>query len=195
MKLERWHQQIKYEESGGTIMKRLDKSISIIMNSVAKKLLSRIMSSERGKLTHRMALIRKRQSTKMAEGYSFVQLNETSYVITKEVGPSIFTYNVEKTNTTCCCNIKCDQCSVCIHSMSCTCIDYCVKFVICKHIHYICLNAEKCIEFEETENSEEDALVIDINNHKEKQIYERESILPSVQYQDEDLNMKKGILL
>ncbi|KAF8769946.1 hypothetical protein HNY73_017532 [Argiope bruennichi] len=133
MKLERWHRQIKYEESGGIVMKRLDKSIAVITNAIAKKLLARVISIERGKLTHKMISIRKRHasSIEMKEDiYSSIQLNENTFIITKTIGESIFTYSVEKINATECCPIKCDQCNVCIHSMSCTCIDYSKKFLI-----------------------------------------------------------------
>lgn len=39
MKLERWHRQLKYEEAGGTVIKRLDKSIQIVLKAVKKNLL------------------------------------------------------------------------------------------------------------------------------------------------------------
>ncbi|GBN83500.1 hypothetical protein AVEN_239908-1 [Araneus ventricosus] len=166
------------------------------MNAVAKKLLSRIISMERGKLTHRVALIRKRHTTsnEMKENYSFVKMDENTYVVTKKVGPSLFTYNVEKTNFTCCCSIKCNQYSVCIHSMSCTCIDYSVKFIICKHIHYVCLNSEKLNECKQnSENANEDNnLIIDIDEKKEKQSREKEAIIPSLQKHNEDLDMRKS---
>lgn len=63
-----------YEESGGTVIKRLDKSISLITNAIAKKLLGRIIAIERGKFTHRVALIRKRHdsSLKMDSNYDLV---------------------------------------------------------------------------------------------------------------------------
>ncbi|KFM77869.1 hypothetical protein X975_24101, partial [Stegodyphus mimosarum] len=73
MKIERWHRQLKYEEAGGTIIKRLDRSIAIITNAIAKKLLSRMISLERGKLTSRIMLIRKRHrnSLEMKNEYYF----------------------------------------------------------------------------------------------------------------------------
>ncbi|KAF8763408.1 hypothetical protein HNY73_021596 [Argiope bruennichi] len=51
------------------------------------------------------------------------------------------------------------------------------------------------IKKQKTENSQEDHLVIDVNNSKEKQAFEKEAILPSLQKQDEDVNLKKDILL
>ena len=82
MKLEQWHKQLKHEEAGGTKIKRLDKALNIVMNSCTKRLLGRLISIERGKLTKRVQLIRQRHSTKMDENiYSIIQLDENKYVI------------------------------------------------------------------------------------------------------------------
>ncbi|GFS34380.1 uncharacterized protein TNIN_406041 [Trichonephila inaurata madagascariensis] len=61
MKLEQWHRQLKYEEAEGKVMKRLDKTISLLLAAIAKNLLSCVSSIERGKLTSRVALILKTQ--------------------------------------------------------------------------------------------------------------------------------------
>ncbi|GFY74776.1 uncharacterized protein TNIN_439101 [Trichonephila inaurata madagascariensis] len=138
MKLERWHCQLKYEEAGGTIMKRLDKTISLLLAAIAKKLLSRVISIERGKLTSRVALIRKRHkgSEEMDSKYDYIQCDE-KHIVTKSEGSSIFTYDILEGNRSCRCPIRCEECNICIHSFSCTCVDYCIRFVICKHIHFI----------------------------------------------------------
>lgn len=139
MKLERWHRQLKFEEAGGTVMKRLDKAINIVNNAVAKKLLSRVISMERGKLTSRVALIRKKNklSLEMDEEYNVTECND-KYIVSKIENSSMITYDVENLKRACNCGIKCDECNICIHSFSCTCIVYAVQFVICKHIHYAC---------------------------------------------------------
>ncbi|GFS76125.1 uncharacterized protein NPIL_367091 [Nephila pilipes] len=85
MKLERWHRQIKYEEAGGTVMKRMDKTISLILKAIAKKLLSRIISIERRKLTPRVALIRKRHKTSLEWGVNMEsRVGETSVETRRE---------------------------------------------------------------------------------------------------------------
>ena len=40
-------------------------------------------------------------------------------------------------NTQCDCSLKCDDCDACINQYSCTCIDYLVKWNMCKHIHFM----------------------------------------------------------
>ncbi|GFT68512.1 uncharacterized protein NPIL_479411 [Nephila pilipes] len=104
MKLERWHCQIKYEEAGGTVMKRMDKTISLISKAIEKKLLSRIIGIE---LTPRIALIRKRHKTslKMRDEYRYIQCIE-KHIVTKTQGESIFIYGIEKVVKTCQCTIR-----------------------------------------------------------------------------------------
>ena len=108
------------------------------MKTCTKRLLGRLISIERGKLTKRMQLIRQRHSTKMDENiYSIIQLDENKYVITKIVGKSeIQSYDVHLDDINCQCEIECIDCNICIHTLTCTCIDYNIRFVLCKHIHY-----------------------------------------------------------
>ncbi|GFY15027.1 uncharacterized protein TNCV_4492801 [Trichonephila clavipes] len=51
MNLERWHRLLKYEEGNGKTIKRLDKSLSMVLNAISKKL-----TMERGKLTYKILL-------------------------------------------------------------------------------------------------------------------------------------------
>nr|XP_042899402.1 uncharacterized protein LOC122269597 [Parasteatoda tepidariorum] len=50
-KVERWHREIKYEEGEGKVIKRLDKSISTVLNAINRKIIGRFMSMERIRLT------------------------------------------------------------------------------------------------------------------------------------------------
>nr|CAI5820563.1 unnamed protein product [Callosobruchus analis] len=38
-----------------------------------------------------------------------------------------------------CCFIKCNFCNICIHRYKCTCMDFLIRSIICKHIHYFVL--------------------------------------------------------
>ncbi|KFM69083.1 hypothetical protein X975_14697, partial [Stegodyphus mimosarum] len=201
MKIERWHRQLKYEEAGGTIIKRLDRSIAIITNAIAKKLLSRMISLERGKLTSRIMLIRKRHknSLEMKNEYYFFDIGN-KYTVTKTVQSTVYTYEVEKVNDSCSCPIRCDECNICIHSMSCKCIDFSIRFVICKHIHYVCTKLKQA----SIENPHEqintiatlheqfsgDNLIID----EERNETERNIIVPYLQKNQSLENKKTGLL-
>ncbi|GFS41777.1 uncharacterized protein TNIN_192071 [Trichonephila inaurata madagascariensis] len=106
MKLERWRRQLKHE-AGGTVMKRLDKTISLLLAAIVKKLLSRVISIERGKLTCRVALFRKRHkgSEEMDNKHDYIQCDEKR-IVTKSEGSSIFTYDILEGNRSCRCPIR-----------------------------------------------------------------------------------------
>lgn len=56
--------------------------------------------------------------------------------------PKNNTYHcVEKQNVNCC-SIKCSFCHICIHSYKCSCVDFLIRTVICKHIHYIAMQGD-----------------------------------------------------
>ena len=38
----------------------------------------------------------------------------------------------------CDCKLICTGCGSCIHQFSCTCVDSCIKWNMCKHIHLVC---------------------------------------------------------
>ena len=196
MKLERWHRQLKYEESGGTVVKRLDKAITTVTNAIAKKLLSRLISMERGKLTARVALIRKRHRSclEMNENYSIVE-NGNKFVVMKSIGSSLITYDVEKTDENCSCPIKCDDCGVCIHNMTCSCVDYCVGFVICKHIHFVCKNDNNVSTEAVTDHPvEENNLIVELNESKARKELEKDIIVPQLISKSNDDSKKNRVL-
>lgn len=186
MKLERWHRQLKFEEAGGTVMKRLDKAIYIVNNAVAKKLLSRVINMERGKLTSRVALIRKKHklSLEMEEEYDVIECND-KYIVSKIENSSVITYDVQKSKEVCNCRIKCDECNICIHSFSCTCVVYAIQFVICKHIHYVIkkLSLNSPILESNEHEMDSESLIIDTDEQKERQMFEKDIIVSALQKQ------------
>lgn len=189
MKLERWHRQLKYEETGGTVMKRLDKAIHVVLKAVTKKLLGRITAIERGKLTHRVRLIRKRHliSQGLDENvYSVYKVKEHQWAVAKVEGSSIFTYDIGIGNKDCQCGIMCSHCGICIHAVTCTCIDYNIRYVICKHIHFFCKKVNLSSEtnvVSMSSNAADDSegdLVIAVDEHKEQQSVEKSAIINQV---------------
>ncbi|GFQ84910.1 hypothetical protein TNCT_569501 [Trichonephila clavata] len=75
-------------------MKRLDKNNLITLAAIVKKL-SPVISIECGKLTSRVALIRKRHkgSEETGDKYDYVQYDE-KHIVAKSEGSSIFTYDI-----------------------------------------------------------------------------------------------------
>ncbi|XP_055927991.1 uncharacterized protein LOC129959193 [Argiope bruennichi] len=205
MKLERWHRQLKYEETGGTIMKRLDKSIHAVLKAVTKKLLGRIISIERGKLTHRVSLIRKRHLVAQnldEKMYSVYEVKEHQWTVAKVEGSSIFTYDISIGNRDCKCDIICSHCGICIHTLTCTCVDYNIRYVICKHIHFFCKTVNFSIKTDaasicsNADDANEGELAIAINEHKELQSFEKSAIVNQLQRKSRtDISAQKASLV
>lgn len=169
---------MKYEEAGGKLIKRLDRSISIVQSAVTKKLIGRVIAVERSKLTSRMAEIRKRHdaSKQLFSGqvteleplkHWTVQSSHTSDVYVK-------IYNVLFLGN-CDCSIRCSDCRICIHELGCECYDYAVRYMICKHIHLVCTH------FSVKENNihpisyADEANSVDTRSHEQKLI-ERKAV-------------------
>ncbi|GFT68179.1 uncharacterized protein TNCV_373141 [Trichonephila clavipes] len=157
-------------------MKRLDKSLSMVLNAISKKLTSRIITMERGKLTSETSTIRTwhQKSCSEMENYSAEQLEPAKWIVRKSIGNAIYTYEINKVND-CDCPIRCVTCNICIHSgdFNCNCVDYAVKFTICKHIHYICQKFPYTVE----NVSNETTLTIDENSNHLRREKERDAIL------------------
>ena len=52
------------------------------------------------------------------------------------------TYTVKLTEEECgaYCVVKCVDCNICLHKYTCTCYDFLLHCVMCKHIHLVCKN-------------------------------------------------------
>ncbi|XP_035212514.1 uncharacterized protein LOC118186517 isoform X1 [Stegodyphus dumicola] len=133
---EAFHEIIRCIYVDGKKNHRLDNYLKALLKLTRDKLFDRRSISLKKKPTqikHDMQeshakgrLIAKNKVTYVSEGSYRVasehQLNY-SYIVTKE--------NVDHLT----CDLTCTACKICIHMYSCTCIDYLVKFTICKHIH------------------------------------------------------------
>ncbi|GFS64294.1 uncharacterized protein TNCV_3946081 [Trichonephila clavipes] len=119
MKLERWHRELKYEEGGGKALRRLDKSLSLVLRTISKKLMGRMISMERGKLTAKISTNRMRHETscKEMQAYTAEELQPTKWIIYKTVANGINTYEVNKVKD-CDCPIRCHKCQICIHPLT-----------------------------------------------------------------------------
>nr|XP_042897932.1 uncharacterized protein LOC107450172 [Parasteatoda tepidariorum] len=140
MKLERWHRLLKYEEGAGRVIKRLDKSLSMVLSAIRAKLFGRLISLERHKLTARVLDIRSRHDKikVMNDKYSVLELDKAcSWVVSKPHGNLIVTYDVNKVDVRCKCQLRCDACNICVHQFKCSCVDNCIRFNMCKHIHFV----------------------------------------------------------
>ncbi|XP_065224343.1 uncharacterized protein LOC135848371 [Planococcus citri] len=136
MHLESLHKTWKYVYLEGKKVKRLDKTISILMRFIRDRLFDQVILFHKGKLTKKIQDLRRRHRTASGNPTNLITFddNDQRWIISsKEI------YYVEKNSTLCECKLICTLCNACIHQYSCTCIDYCIKWNMCKHIHGVCM--------------------------------------------------------
>ncbi|KAJ8909269.1 hypothetical protein NQ315_017551, partial [Exocentrus adspersus] len=104
-------------------VRRLDKAICAILKFIRDKLFDRIIVLNKGKITSKLRDIRHRHKTSLKLNPDLVIQSEEG--IGKLVNPD------------CKCQLTCEECNVCLHKYSCSCIDSSIKWVICKHIHLL----------------------------------------------------------
>lgn len=136
MHIERMHRTIKHLYLNGKYVKRLDKAISAILKFVRDKIFERLIVVHKGKVCTKISDLRQRHKTS--------EMLDISKVVAIDVGwmvPSVSNneiYIVEEMQSQCTCKLKCDECGVCIHRYTCTCLDCSIKWNMCKHVHLVC---------------------------------------------------------
>jgi len=140
MHLESMHKTIKYHYLNGCKIGRLDKSIMTIRRFTRDKKVERMIKLTKGKSTTRIQEIKKRHATNISLNLKITKNDANSWNVDSEHTPSK-SYVVKQINEEICCVI-CSTCKICIHTFECTCLDYSIKSIICKHIHTIALSQE-----------------------------------------------------
>lgn len=155
MHLERMHGIIKYIYLGGKKPKRLDIAIHALMRYVRDKLIDKLISFHKGKLTRKISAIRQRHKTSLSlDSKNVVQIGNKWNVMSSGNNEI---YEVAKVKDSCNCNLKCVQCQICIHEYICTCPDSAIKFHMCKHIHLIVHQVVRGKENSDVETQDNDA--------------------------------------
>lgn len=130
------HRTIKHIYLSGKFVKRLDKSIGAIMKFVRDKLYERLIVLHKGKVCTKLSILRRRhKKSEDLDLSTVVQVSNTSWLVSSSSRPE--TYEIEQLKTNCNCMLVCDECQVCIHYYSCTCLDSAIRWNMCKHIHLV----------------------------------------------------------
>ncbi|XP_060845994.1 uncharacterized protein LOC132925633 [Rhopalosiphum padi] len=152
MHLESMHKTIKYHYLNGCKVGRLDKSITTIRRYTRDKKVERIIKLTKGKTSTRIQEIKKRHNKSTLLELTINLDSENNWSVESEFTPSQF-YKIKKNNDDVCCPMICSICKLCVHTFQCSCPDYQIKSMICKHIHYVALKTMS------TENSEDIAIL------------------------------------
>ncbi|KAJ8909940.1 hypothetical protein NQ315_005659 [Exocentrus adspersus] len=151
MHIERMHRTLKYLYMGGKHVKRLDLGIHAIMQFVRDKLLDRLITINKGKLSRKLKDLGNCHVSSEKLSFEMILPDETGWQVVSGSSPQ--KYFVNRIKTECQCNLTCSDCqNVCLHQYTCTCIDASVKWNMCKHIHLMCRYLQsKSIAIESTE--------------------------------------------
>lgn len=140
MHIERMHKPITYIYFNGQKVKRLDKAIHEIQKFVRDRLFNRLIVLNKGKLSNKLKELRERHKTSEKLSSNLVAKNGNSWDITSSSPGCFDVYIIQQNENSFPCNCKliCTECNVCIHRYSCTCIDSCIRWNMCKHVHLLC---------------------------------------------------------
>lgn len=136
MYLETMHRTLKQIYFKGKKIKRLDKAIQKIMQLVRDKCFDRLLILNKGKITHKLKLIRARHKNAISLNENVILPCENGWNISSSTQTEI--YFVQKLTDSCDCQLICSDCETCIHKFFCSCIDSAIKYNMCKHIHLLC---------------------------------------------------------
>ncbi len=142
MYVESFHRVLKHVYLKGTVNKRMDNLINVLMRYSRDKAFDRILKIEKGKPTKRCNDITKRHNISLELPLDLIVQVEDQWHVKSKTKP--ITYRVEK-NEPCNsdCWIRCRPCGICIHDYTCTCPDSLLHGTICKHVHLVVRSTAK----------------------------------------------------
>ncbi|XP_005091692.1 uncharacterized protein LOC101864592 [Aplysia californica] len=186
----------KYMENRGN--RRIDELLVILLKIARDKAVEQLLKQEKGKVTSCITAIRNRHNRAVSMTLTGIKRvnaeDQEGWTLPSSTQPGR-SHFVQRTDCEeCSCELVCEICHICIHMYTCTCSDFLLKCVICKHIHAVHMNLEppdetECVQSsDETEVQEADLFesVLCCNKleersvDREKQLQASESVLFSV---------------
>lgn len=93
---------------------------------------------EKGFVPKKLQELRERHKTSLNCNFEVVQDSKIINRFRVKSDATIYYVHIISTQN-CDCLLKCTECALCFHEVSCTCIDFSINSVICKHIHYVAM--------------------------------------------------------
>ncbi|XP_049796045.1 uncharacterized protein LOC126212666 [Schistocerca nitens] len=136
MHVESMHRTLKEIHGNARQIKRLDKGISTLMSLVTAKMFDWLIANVKGKVTSKVQDIRNKHKTSLLMDKDLITEVDGGWEVPSTSSSEV--YIVKDNRVNCECKLKCSDCNVCIHRYYCTCMDYSIRFNMCKHIHTVC---------------------------------------------------------
>ena len=142
MVLESFHRVIKMVYFEHKQNRRIDDLLFTLLKINRDVMFNSLRKEELGKVTHRKKEINRRHSSAHrivnAPNNNELVLNceeDGKWKVRSERSDSY--YDVIKVKKCDGCPLRCDECNICIHMFTCTCLDAALHQTICKHIHVL----------------------------------------------------------
>ncbi|XP_025017185.1 uncharacterized protein LOC107364685 [Tetranychus urticae] len=182
MYLENLHRNLKHIYMGGKKVRRMDESISNIMRLIKNMQFERIIRQEKGYVPKKLTELREKHKIAIESNFQFTcDPDDTSkYTVVSQNGSEFNLYTVEFVNllNPCSCNLVCEDCKICAHSVNCDCYDSTIKNNLCKHSHFIAMKRNVNEPKESVDNEEMQNLIVE-EDLMRNQIEEEKSIFLS----------------
>lgn len=137
MRIERYHRELKAKYLENKTVKRVDKAIEAMFELVFDKEFDRHGKLSKGKANTRFTELNEHHNGGLKLANEVNELNDLVYSIAVDNRE----YTVSLTGHECSesCTMRCRRCRACYYLATCSCIDYGIHGVVCKHIHAVCL--------------------------------------------------------
>lgn len=132
MLVESFHRMLKFIYLERKQNRRVDHLLYKLLKIARDKSYEQLIKTEKGKITAKSRESLKRHEKALALNVTRKAENEWK-VMSDVPGKS---HQVQKTSLEPCpCSLKCPLCDACVHTLSCTCMDFAIRGVVCGHIH------------------------------------------------------------
>ncbi len=144
MFVEAFHRVLKVVYFKHKQNRRVDILLTTLLKISRDKEFERIVKLEKGKPTHRMCEINKRHKSALHMCNTKILTIEADkeWRIQSQYEPTVY-YTITRQTDVCECKLLCTQCMVCLHMLSCTCLDAVLHATVCKHIHLLAIMEKK----------------------------------------------------
>lgn len=139
MHVESMHKTIKYCYLEAKKIKRLDKGIFAIISYIRNKIIERIIKNTKGLSSNHISEIDKRHHKSISSNFEIEVMYNDLWRVDDKTNKKVYTIARKIDPASSCCKLICKMCNICVHTYQCNCVDYCIRYTICKHIHYVVL--------------------------------------------------------
>ena len=139
MYVESFHRTIKRNFLSRKANQRLDVALKALLDFTRHEQFMRLQALVIGETSTKLSATRARHRLSLSLDCFVVIAADADCktVFFKSANPSRHELrSVKLLEKACECHVRCHECNVCMHTASCNCIDYTIRYNICKHIHF-----------------------------------------------------------